>query len=158
AGNRPDRPGRFAPRSAPGARRLSQSLLRLKRYPEGLAAADRGLAVAPTNLDLLENKAMTRLAQGDLAGARAVIRSVPAEIEPTELVTAFGNYWDLYWVLDDDQQQLLLRLPPSVFGDDRCTWGLVRAETYYVRGDLARERVYAASARLGLEETLKGTP
>jgi len=146
------------PRSATAARRLSQSLLRLKRYPEALAAADRGLAVAPTNLDLLENKAMTRLAQGDLAGARAVIRSAPAEIEPTELVTAFGNYWDLYWVLDDDQQQLLLRLPPSVFGDDRGTWGLVRAETYYVRGDLARARVYADSARLGLEETLKATP
>jgi serine/threonine-protein kinase len=146
------------PRSATAARRLSQSLLRLKRFPEALAAADRGLAVSPTNLDILENKAMTHLAQGDLAGAQAVIRSAPAEIEPTELVVAFGNYWDLCWALDDAQQQLLLRLPPSVFGDDRGTWGIVRAETYYVRGDLARARVYADSARLGFEETLKSTP
>jgi len=146
------------PRSATAARRLSQSLLRLKRYPEALAAADRGLAVAPTNLDLLENKAMVHLAQGDLPGAQAVIRSAPAEIEPTELVVTFGNYWDLYWALDDAQQLLLLRLPPSVFGDDRGTWGLVRAQTYYVRGDLARARVYADSARLGFEETLKATP
>jgi serine/threonine-protein kinase len=146
------------PRSATAARRLSQTLLRLKRYPEARAAADRGLAAAPTNLDLLENKAMTYLAQGDLAGAQAVIRSAPAEIEPTELVAAFGNYWDLCWALDDAQQQLLLRLAPSVFGDDRGTWGIVRAETYYVRGDLARARVYADSARLGFEETLKATP
>jgi TolB-like protein/Flp pilus assembly protein TadD len=146
------------PRSATAARRLSQSLLRLRRYPEALAAADRGLAAAPTNLDLLENKAMTHLAQGDLAGAQAVIRSAAAEIEPTELVAAFGNYWDLYWALDDAQQLLLLRLPPSVFGDDRGTWGIVRAQTYYVRGDRVRARVYADSARMGLEETLKATP
>ena len=46
----------------------------------------------------------------------------------------------------------------DVYDDDRGTWGLVRAETYYVRGDLARARVYADSARLGLEETLKATP
>ena len=44
-------------------------------YPEALAAADRGLALAPANLDLIEDKAMVHLAQGDLAGARAVLRA-----------------------------------------------------------------------------------
>ncbi|MFL5516417.1 MAG: protein kinase domain-containing protein, partial [Gemmatimonadales bacterium] len=87
------------PRSITTARRLSQSLIRLRRYPEALAAAEAGLAVAPTNLDLLENKAMVYLAQGDLAGARAVIHAAPPEVEPTALVAAFGNYWDLFWVL-----------------------------------------------------------
>ena len=83
------------PRSATTARRLSQSLLRLRRYPEAEAAADRGLAVAPDNLDLIENKAMTHLARGDLPGARAAIHSAPAEVEPTTLVASIGNYWDL---------------------------------------------------------------
>jgi serine/threonine protein kinase/TolB-like protein/Tfp pilus assembly protein PilF len=146
------------PRSASTARRLSQSLLRLRRYPEARAAADRGLAVAPTNLDLLENKAMTYLAQGDLPGARAVIHSAPAEVEPTALVAIIGNYWDLSWALDDAQQQLLLRLGPTVYDDDRGTWGIVRATTYWLRGDGTRARVYADSARLGFEETLKATP
>jgi len=146
------------PRSATTARRLSQSLLRLRRYPEAQATADRGLAVAPDNLDLLENKAMTYLARGDLTGARGVIHSAPPEVEPTALVATIGNYWDLSWVLDDAQQQLLLRLGPSVYDDDRGTWGIVRATTYYLRGDRAKARVYADSARLGFEETLKATP
>ena len=46
----------------------------------------------------------------------------------------FGNYWDLYWVLDDAQQQLLLRLTPSAFDDDRATWGIVLAQTYCASG------------------------
>jgi eukaryotic-like serine/threonine-protein kinase len=146
------------PRSATTARRLTQSLLRLRRYPEALAAVDRGMAVAPANLDLVENKAMVHLGQGDLAGAQAVIRAAPTEVEPTALVAQFGNYWDLYWSLDDDQQQLLLRLPPSAYDGDRGTWGIVRAQTYYVRGDLTKTRTYADSARLGIEETLKATP
>jgi tetratricopeptide (TPR) repeat protein len=146
------------PRSATTARRLAQNLLRLKRYPEAEATADRGLAVAPDNLDLIENKAMIHLARGDLPGARAVIHSAPAEVEPTALVAFVGNYWDLNWVLDDAQQQLLLRLGPAAYDGDRGTWGIVRASTYYRRGDRARARVYADSARLGFEETLKATP
>jgi len=146
------------PRSATTARRLAQTLLRLKRYPEAEATADRGLAVAPDNLDLIENKAMTHLARGDLPGARAAIHAAPAEVEPTALVANIGNYWDLHWVLDDAQQQLLLRLGPALYDGDRGTWGIVRASTYYLRGDKALARVYADSARLGLEETLKATP
>jgi len=114
--------------------------------------------VAPTNLDLIENKAMVYLAQGDLAGAQGVVHAAPAEVEPTALVAEFGNYWDLFWVLDDAQQQLLLRLPPSVYDGDRGAWGIVRAQTYYVRGDRSRARIYADSARLGAEETLRATP
>jgi eukaryotic-like serine/threonine-protein kinase len=146
------------PRSATTARRLSQNLLRLKRYPEAEAAADRGLAVAPDNLDLIENKAMTHLARGDLPGARAAIHAAPTEVEPTALVANIGNYWDLHWVLDDAQQQLLLRLGPALYDGDRGTWGIVRASTYYLRGDKALARVYADSARQGIEETLKATP
>src|SRR4029077_1170761 len=87
--------GSLGPRLPVTARRLAQTLIRLRRHPEAIAAADRGLAVAPANLDLLENKAMAYLAQGDLGGAKAVIRSAPTEVEPTALVAAFGNYWDL---------------------------------------------------------------
>jgi serine/threonine-protein kinase len=146
------------PRSASTARRLTHTLLRLRRYPEALAAADRGLRVSPGNLDLIENKAMVYLAQGDLDGARAAIRAAPAEVEPTALVGFFGNYWDLYWALDDAQQQLLLRLPLSAYNDDRGAWGIVRAQTHYLRGDPAKARVYADSARVGFEETLRATP
>ena len=146
------------PRSATTARRLAYTLLRLKRYPEALAVVERGLQLSPTNLDLLENKVMVYLAQGDLDRARAVLRSAPSEVEPTALVAFFGNYWDLFWVLDDEQQKLLLRLPPAVYDNDRSTWGIVRAQTFYLRGDVAAARSYADSARLASEELLRSTP
>ncbi len=114
--------------------------------------------MSPDNLDLIENKAMVHLAQGDLEGARRVIADAPPSVEPTALVTFLANYWDLFWVLDDGQQRLLLRLPPGAFDGDRGTWGLARAQTHFVRGDTAMARVFADSARLGVEQTLAATP
>ena len=113
---------RLDPRSVPTARRLGFTLLGLRRHPEALQAFDRGLALAPASLNLLEEKAMVFLAQGDLAGARAVLRSVSKEVDPLELVLYIGTYWDLAWLLDDGQQALMLRLTPSAFDDDRGTW------------------------------------
>jgi TolB-like protein/Flp pilus assembly protein TadD len=146
------------PRSGNIAWRLATELLWMRRYPEALEAVQRGLAVAPNNLDLLEIRAMTSLAQGDLAGARAFVRQVPAGVEPTAFVAYFGTYWDLYWVLDDPQQQLLLRLTPSAFDNDRAIWGLVLAQTYAHRGDPAHARAYADSARAAIEQHLQATP
>ena len=79
-------------------------------------------------------------------------------MEPAALLAFFGNYWDLYWVLDDAQQQQLLTLPPSAFDDDRGAWGIVRAQTYWLRKDPAKARVYADSARLAIAEQLRATP
>ena len=80
------------------------------------------------------------------------------EYRAHRLVAYFGNYWDLYWLLDDSQQQLLLRLSPSPFDDDRSAWGIVLAETYQLRGDSVRMRAYADSARLAIAKILESTP
>ena len=61
-------------------------------------------------------------------------------------------------MLDDVQQQQLLGLPPSAFDNDRAAWGIVRAQTYGLRGDQAKARIYADSARLTIEEQLRATP
>ena len=146
------------PRSASTARRTALTLLFLRRYPEAQAALDRALALGPTSLQSILRKAMVALAQGDLAGAQAALRAGLATVEPTALLAYFGQYWDLYWVLDDAEQQQLLALPPSAFDNDRGAWAIVRAQTYSLRGDLAKARVYADSARLALEEQLRATP
>jgi TolB-like protein/Flp pilus assembly protein TadD len=145
------------PRSTVSARRLARAFLWLRRYPEARGASDRGLAIAPDNYSLLQNRAMVPLAQGDLAGARAVLAGAK-EVEPTALVAFLANYWDLYWVLTEPQQDLLLRLTPRAFDDNRGAWGLALASTYALRGNQARTRVYADSARQGFEESLKLTP
>jgi serine/threonine-protein kinase len=147
---------RLDPRSIRMAEGRVAGLCRLRRYPEALAAADRALALAPTDLGLILGKVRGYLGQGDLAKARATLRAVPTSVEPTALVTFFGTYEDLYWVLDETQQQLLLRLPPSAFGDERVVWAIVRAQAYHQRGDLERSRIYADSARMEFETQLRG--
>jgi eukaryotic-like serine/threonine-protein kinase len=146
------------PRSPQTARRLGITLLYLRRYPEARAALDRGLALAPDNLSIIEQKAIVSLAQGDLAGAQAVVRTALETVEPRTLLTFFGNFADLYWALDDAQQQQLLSLPPSAYDDDRATWAIVLAQTHYLRGNLALARIYADSARIAIEEQLRAAP
>jgi tetratricopeptide (TPR) repeat protein len=138
-------------------RLLARTLLRTRHYPEARQACDRGLALAPTNLSLLEYKAMVALGQGDLARARAGLRAAPKEVD-TALVAYMATYNDLMWVLDDAEQALLLRLRPAAFDGDRGTWGIVFAQTYALRGDVVRARAYADSARVAYEKQLRATP
>src|SRR5439155_10136304 len=146
------------PRSVNTARRLARTLMWLRRYPEALRVSDQGLALAPANLELLENKAMVHLAQGDSAGVQGVLRAAPKELDPGVFVAFLGTYWDLAWVLDEDQRRLLVRLPPSAFDDNRANWGVVLAQAYALEDDKARTRAYADTARLGFEEQLRATP
>ena len=88
------------PRSVATWRVLGTTLLRMRRYPEAREALDRALALSPTNIDALQYRAMTFVAQGDLAGARETVKAALKEVDPTELVVAFANYYSLGWVLE----------------------------------------------------------
>src|SRR4029077_7244197 len=88
------------PRSANTARRTGVALLWLRRYPEAQAAMDRAVTLAPSNLTIMEDKALVPLAQGDFVGARAVVRTALMSVEPVDVLAFFGIYWDLCWVLD----------------------------------------------------------
>ena len=101
---------------------------------------------------------MTFLGEGDLAGARAVLKAAPKEVEPTALVAYLATYFDLVWVLDEEQRELLLRLTPSAFDDDRGAWGLCLVQAYALKGDAANVRTYAEEARKAFEEQLRAAP
>ncbi len=146
------------PRSIATARRLAITQLWLRQYPEALDAAEKALAIDPRAPDLHQVKVMVSLAQGDLAGARAAIKAAESQVEQTAFVAWMATYWDLYWVLDDKQQALLLRLLPGPFDDNRAIWGLAIAAPYALRGDQARARAYAESSRVAFEEQLKDAP
>jgi tetratricopeptide (TPR) repeat protein len=149
---------RLDPRSANNLRVFGDALLRLRRYPEAREAFDRGLALAPASLILIEWKAMTYLGEGDLAGARAVLKAAPKEVEPTALVANLANYQDLVWVLDEEQRELLLRLTPSAFDDDRGIWALCLVQAYASKGDAANVHTYAEEVRKAFEEQLRAAP
>ncbi len=149
---------RLDPRSVLTQSRLGEELLLLRRGAEARQSIDRGLALAPSHLYLIELKAMTFLVRGDLAGARAVLRAAPKEVEPMSLVSYLAIYWDLVWVLDEEQRGLLLRLTPSAFDEDRGGWGLCMAQAYALKGEAANARIAAEMARKAFEEQLRQTP
>ena len=149
---------RLDPRSVMTLRRLGFAALRLHRHSESRQAYDRGLALAPTNLSLLREKAMTYLADGDLAGARAVLKAAPKEVEPTALVAFIANYADLVWLLDEAQRDLLVRLTPSAFDDDRSVWAICLTQASALRRDEPIVRKHAEVARAAVEEQLAAVP
>jgi eukaryotic-like serine/threonine-protein kinase len=146
------------PRSALSAQRTAITLLLLRRFPEAQAEAERGLALAPTNIAMTFLRTLVAIGQGDLAGAQAVVRAALPRVDPDALLAFFGTIEDLYWVLDDAQQRRLLTLPPSVYDGDRGTWAIVRAQTYWLRGDTAKARVYGDSAQLVFADQLRVAP
>jgi serine/threonine protein kinase/tetratricopeptide (TPR) repeat protein len=149
---------RLDPRSVETQWRLGETVLWLRRYQEAQEAFDRGLALAPATLVLIEYKAMTFLTEGDLAGARAVFHAAPKEVEPTALVAYVAAYWDLVWVLDESQRELLLRLTPGAFDDDRGIWGICLAQAYALKGDAANTRSHAEETRRAFEEQIRAAP
>ncbi len=149
---------RLDPRSSAIAHQLGNLLVCLRQYSEAERVLDHALQLLPEDLSVREDRATVALAQGDLAQARVIINAAPKKVDPTALVAFVANYLDLVWVLDEAQQQLLLRLTPSAFDDNRATWGIVRAQTYAVRGNTAKARVYADSARLAFEQKLEVSP
>ena len=99
---------------------------------------------------------MTYLGEGYLAGARAVLKV--AQVEPVALVAHLANYNDLVWVLDEEQRELLLRLTPSAFDDDRSAWANCLVQAYALKGDAAHVRTYAEEARKAIDDQLHAAP
>jgi TolB-like protein len=137
---------RLDPRSVRVVNGLQNTLLWLRRYPEALEASEAALALAPGDLSISQDKAMVYVAQGNLAAAREVIKQVSPTVQPAALAAFFGNYWDMYWVLDEPHQQLLLGLDSTAFDGDRSAWGTVLMQLHELRGNHAKARVYADSA------------
>ena len=99
--------------------------------PRREAAADRGLALAPTNLDLIEKKAMVDLAQGDLPGARAVDPRGPGRGRAHRARRLHRQL--LGPLLGAGRRPAAAPAATRrrrLYDDDRGTWGIVRASTY----------------------------
>ena len=137
---------RADPLSVLSHRRLGLTDIWLRRPAEARAPLDSALALDPGNIPVIEYRAMADLSAGDLDAARAVIHREEATVDRTALAALFANFWDLYWVLDREDQDLLLRSTPEAFGGDRAIWAICLAETYALRGDAAKARELASEA------------
>jgi tetratricopeptide (TPR) repeat protein len=67
-------------------------------------------------------------------------------------------YYNCSWVLDTAQRDLLLRLTPTAFGDNRAEWAYALATDQWLRGNLTEARKYAEEARKAFAEGLARAP
>jgi tetratricopeptide (TPR) repeat protein len=153
-----ERARQLDPRSLNATSFLRGLYLYRRSYAQALEVGNDAIALAPSDPQNIQGQAMIFLAQGDLEGARRVIASAPGALGQPALVAFLATYNDLYWVLTDQQQQVLLRLPPSAFFDDPAAWGSVFMQTLWLRGEKDRARAYADTAHRAFLEQLKGAP
>jgi tetratricopeptide (TPR) repeat protein len=149
---------RVDPRSVAAARSLAYAYHEQHRYAEAIAEFDRAMVMAPTNLALVQGKAASFLAQGDLPGARAVIAAALQHLDTTAVVARFAIYQEMMWVLPDDIRPRVTRLRLSDFDNDRGMWALKVGGTFRLMGDSARARAYGDSSRMAYEEQLRPFP
>jgi tetratricopeptide (TPR) repeat protein len=126
---------------------LQQAYVLQRRFADAIAAGAAAHALDPNDLNQVEWQAIAYLAQGDLPGARGVIRSaIGGNVTAPAMAAFFGGYQELSWALEPEGQALLLRLTPAAFDNDRAWWGQTTATAYWERGDKAMARAYADSA------------
>jgi hypothetical protein len=107
---------------------------------------------------MISLKMMSAVARGDRDSARAVVSAAARRIDPAVLFPYLSAYQDLYWILDDEQQRLVLAAQPSAFDGDRGSWGMVQTELHHLRGERSLALAYADSARLALEAQSRAAP
>ena len=143
------------PRSAPRLVSLAGVLRLLRRYSESGAILDRALQINPSSLGIRQVRATTWLRQGDVAAAKRVLEEAPPDVSRAELAAFASLYGDLYWLLSDSLQRLVLTLPPSAFEDDRGYWAMVRAQIYKMHGQEPLARAFADTARMEFAAPLR---
>jgi tetratricopeptide (TPR) repeat protein len=146
------------PRSLLYTRRLARLLNYTRRYDDAEALLTRARTQSPNDPSVILYQAWLKLSQGDLAGAKAVARSIPKDANEPTVLSFFSSDWSSAQLLDEDQRQLLLRLQPSQFGDNRGGWGLALAYAAYMKGDARLVRAYADSALPSLERAIRENP
>jgi serine/threonine protein kinase len=152
------------PRSERATQTLAEALHLLRRYPEALKAYEHARDLRPMDLVTIERQAIVHLAQGDLAGARAVLASAAKDVDSVKLARWVAGAWDLVWLPDSAQQDLVLQLPREIqqpgesFDEESAIRGILHAQIYYLRGDRSRTRAYADSARRGFDAMLRARP
>jgi Flp pilus assembly protein TadD len=152
------RAARLDPRSGRALRVAADRLYEVRRLREADSLYRRAQVLAPRSQTALLGRVIVQLAEGDLVGARAATRDPVVQMPPEEVAATLAKFNDLYWVLDEEQQRLLLRLRPDAFDADTAGWALAMAETYALRGDTGSARIYADSARRGYEIATRASP
>jgi serine/threonine-protein kinase len=138
---------------------LSSVYVALGRYPDAVQAGEALVAVRPRDLSSQQTLVIAHLASADLGGARAALKAgVQRGIPAPRMAAYMAAYQEVGFALEEAEQELVLRLTPSAFDDDRSWWAQSLATLHWQRGDTALARAFADSALAPTRELLAKAP
>ncbi len=148
------------PRAAPIAHNLGETYALLRRYDEALKAFERGVELAPDEVDVALSGAQVQLAHtGDMATARRLLQSVkptdPAGIYSPAL--AFAQI-EMFERRPDQAIAILEAAPDSAFYSqfDYYPKSLALALAYDMKGDAPAARKHYEAALRAIDVGLNG--
>ena len=133
---------RLDPRAVLAASSLARTYHDLHRFDDARVEYDRALSLAPSNLAVVQSKATNYLSQGDLEGARNVIRDALQHVDAKAIIVRFATFQEMMWALPDDMRARVVELQPEDFDNDRGMWALKVGATYWLKGDVEKARSY----------------
>src|SRR5690606_18695239 len=80
-------------------RQLQAALLGERRFPETREVSEALAALEEMSPSDWQNYALAHAAEGDMTGARAVVRRALGSLPPTELVALFAGVNETTWLL-----------------------------------------------------------
>jgi serine/threonine-protein kinase len=146
------------PRSTGVLTNLIRAQIYLGQYAEAKAVSDELMALEPTAYNQMQWIAGAHLTNGDLPGAKQVVQELLKRVPATELVSYFAGYQEMAFVLGDKERDLLFRMTPAAFDNDRAWWGQALAMAAMQQGDLVRARAYADSSLATAKEQIDASP
>jgi len=138
------------------------SLIRAQIYvgqvKEALATSEELRALGVTDYGQMQWIVGAHLADNDLDGAKRVMADLSRNAPATELVSYFAGYHEMAFVLSPKQRELLFRLTPATFDDDRAWWGQALATAAWQQGDRRLAAAYADSSLAVAREQIQRSP
>jgi tetratricopeptide (TPR) repeat protein len=128
----------------------------MRKYPEAIALLN-ALQAEAFAFNNFHELSLAYLMQGDIATVRRMIATAPATSRE-ELTAYLALYNDLYWVLDEEDQNLVLTMGPDRFDNDRSNWAVTLMQVHWLRGNRALARAWADTARVEYEKQLVTSP
>jgi TolB-like protein len=147
------------PRSVRTLASLQNALVYSRRLDEALEVSQANIALSPIDVTAAKWQAMAHLAKGDLPSARRAIDAAKVRGIPAPIIAAdFAGILEMSWVLEDADRELLFRLTPAAFDNDRAWWGQSLATAHWDAGHKAVGRAYADSALAESKAQADGAP
>ncbi|MGH7580494.1 MAG: protein kinase domain-containing protein [Gemmatimonadales bacterium] len=150
------------PRSHLFAFEVGGTLHLMRRYVETAPFYDQAMALAPEWVPAAASKALLYTSEGDLEGARRVMRDAASRLDPVEQIVPVLvgdiSYRHLFAILDQEYQDALGRFSLRTARVDSGSYYIAKAERARRLGWPDRARAYYDSGRAVWEPRARAQP